>query len=145
LFEKYEYVPEPPLEVHICAIGGQADPHVSLLELEGWRRHTCQRFTVRRFAGGHFFLRDNPSVLDFIKEVAAFVPLDELPPTPNGKLNRQAPEESDAAEIEFTSTFIAPRDELESTLMQIWEDVPIAALPFVMVDTSPVDEPLLLA
>jgi medium-chain acyl-[acyl-carrier-protein] hydrolase len=70
LFENYEYVPEPPLEVDIYAIGGQADPFVSFSELEGWRCHTCRRFEARRFAGGHFFLRDNPSVIDFIKEVA---------------------------------------------------------------------------
>ncbi|HKR12798.1 MAG TPA: thioesterase domain-containing protein [Pyrinomonadaceae bacterium] len=70
LFENYEYVPEPLLEVDIYAIGGQADPHVSLSDLEGWGCHTCRRFEARRFAGDHFFLRDNPSVIDFIKEVA---------------------------------------------------------------------------
>jgi len=54
---------------------------------------------------------------------SAFVVIDSLPLTPNGKLDRRAlpdvPEVTQARE----TPFIAPRNEMELKLVQIWEDV----------------------
>jgi medium-chain acyl-[acyl-carrier-protein] hydrolase len=70
VFENYCYTPEAPLAVDTHAIVGVEDPYVPESVLAGWRRHNEGEFTLRKFAGGHFFLRDNREVLDYIKAVA---------------------------------------------------------------------------
>jgi amino acid adenylation domain-containing protein len=52
---------------------------------------------------------------------SAFVPLDSLPLTPNGKLDRQALP-APAANQELSSSAVAPRDEIEQQLVQIWQE-----------------------
>jgi surfactin synthase thioesterase subunit len=42
----------------ILALGGDADPNVSLADLEGWSAATRGRFRVQTFAGDHFYLHD---------------------------------------------------------------------------------------
>jgi acyl-coenzyme A synthetase/AMP-(fatty) acid ligase/acyl carrier protein len=51
----------------------------------------------------------------------AFVPLDALPLTPNGKIDRSALPEPDLIATEATS--VAPRNELETSLVKIWQEV----------------------
>jgi amino acid adenylation domain-containing protein len=54
---------------------------------------------------------------------SAFVMLEALPLTPNGKVDRQALPIPEQARLELEESFVAPRNPLEQTLTQIWEDV----------------------
>jgi medium-chain acyl-[acyl-carrier-protein] hydrolase len=63
LFETWVCPEEPPLDVPITVLAGDADPTVTTEELEGWGRHTTAGFDTRRFAGGHFYLRQHKEAL----------------------------------------------------------------------------------
>ena len=54
---------------------------------------------------------------------SVFVTLRSMPLTPNGKVDRRALPAPDKAELASTGTFAAPKDDLESRLVQIWESV----------------------
>jgi thioesterase domain-containing protein/acyl carrier protein len=54
---------------------------------------------------------------------ASFVLLDSLPLTPNGKLDRRALPFPVLTPQELRRSFIAPRDTLELSLTQIWEEI----------------------
>lgn len=54
--ETYVYTPEPPLDCPITAFGGLQDYEVSRKRLEAWRTQTNAGFSLRMFAGDHFFL-----------------------------------------------------------------------------------------
>ncbi|WP_437742524.1 amino acid adenylation domain-containing protein [Sorangium sp. So ce1504] len=54
---------------------------------------------------------------------AVIVPLPALPLTPNGKIDRAALPEPERAGAPEAGGFVAPRNEVEATLAQIWADI----------------------
>ncbi|HEU4628273.1 MAG TPA: alpha/beta fold hydrolase [Gemmatimonadaceae bacterium] len=57
LCETFAYTADEPLGCAISAFGGLEDPEVRRADLLAWRMHTSRDFTLRMFAGDHFFLR----------------------------------------------------------------------------------------
>jgi amino acid adenylation domain-containing protein len=54
---------------------------------------------------------------------AAFVPLEELPLTPSGKLDRRSLPQPDRSELTSASNYVAPCKPLEQQLAEIWAQV----------------------
>jgi surfactin synthase thioesterase subunit/glycosyltransferase involved in cell wall biosynthesis len=71
LYRSYRYVPGAPLPIPIFAYGGDADPNVTLENLEAWREQTSVHFSSREFEGGHFYLE--PSLLALLAILRADV------------------------------------------------------------------------
>ncbi len=54
---------------------------------------------------------------------SAFVHMEKLPLTPNGKVDRKALPAPTISDFEAPTAYIAPRDETERKLVQLWEEV----------------------
>lgn len=63
LIETYQYGPEPPLDCPVVAMGGLGDRQVSADELQAWKVHAGQGFSVHMFPGDHFFLQSTESTV----------------------------------------------------------------------------------
>lgn len=78
LLHGYSYREETPLECPIVALGGNADPTVSIDELGAWQAQT-ENFRMELFEGGHFFL--NPCRGKILEEICrALAPCLARPP-----------------------------------------------------------------
>lgn len=56
IYETYTYTREAPLDCAISAFGGLEDWRVSHEDLAAWKEQTHGSFSLRMFAGDHFFL-----------------------------------------------------------------------------------------
>lgn len=69
VFETYLYATEPPLDCAISTFGGLQDGKVSRDDLDSWRAQTTGPFSLRMFAGDHFFLNTaRPRLLQTLSE-----------------------------------------------------------------------------
>ena len=69
ILQTYFYTKEEPLESHIYAFGGLADPKVSRQQLAAWEQQTKIDFQLKMFNGNHFFWREaEDEVISTIKE-----------------------------------------------------------------------------
>jgi len=62
LIQTYTYTHEQPLNIPLTALGGLED-EISREEFEGWRAETTGSFSLRMFAGDHFYLTTNQQLL----------------------------------------------------------------------------------
>lgn len=63
LCQTYAYLPKPPLNCLITAMGGLRDKSVTRQHLEAWQVHTTSSFSLRMFPGDHFFLHSYEATL----------------------------------------------------------------------------------
>jgi len=61
--ETYRYQRELPLDIPLTVFGGERDPRADEAELLAWRSRTTNRFDIRVYPGGHFYLDDRPEEL----------------------------------------------------------------------------------
>lgn len=65
--QTYDYMPKPPLDCPITAFGGLQDGDVTREQLEAWRNHTSDEFSLRMVPGDHFYLQTaRPHLLSVI-------------------------------------------------------------------------------
>ncbi len=76
LSERYAYRPEPPLELPISVLLGDADEYVVPERAAGWAAETSYPITEHRFAGDHFFLNEHRQA------IAALIADSVAPPVP---------------------------------------------------------------
>jgi surfactin synthase thioesterase subunit len=67
--ETYDYTHEDPLECPIVAFGGTEDADAPREDVAAWSHQTSGSFSLRLFAGDHFYFLDKPAAL--LQHVAA--------------------------------------------------------------------------
>ncbi|MBI4892864.1 MAG: glycosyltransferase [Acidobacteria bacterium] len=63
LYRQYRYTPGEPLPLPVFAYGGDADPNVTTVHLNGWAEQTSVYFRRAQFRGGHFYLEASQAAL----------------------------------------------------------------------------------
>jgi medium-chain acyl-[acyl-carrier-protein] hydrolase len=61
--ETYSYEEGQPLDCPISAFGGIDDADVSQADLDAWKMHTSQKFSLQMMEGDHFFIFRSPDFL----------------------------------------------------------------------------------
>lgn len=61
--QTYFCLEERQLSCPLSALGGEADPSVSIDELEGWGKQTTGAFSLQMFPGDHFYLHGSETAL----------------------------------------------------------------------------------
>jgi surfactin synthase thioesterase subunit len=70
MLDAYTYKEETMLRAPITVLGGEHDSAVARESLGEWAKHTSGAFSLRMFAGDHFFLHaDEPAVIGAVKAV----------------------------------------------------------------------------
>ncbi|MFW5498817.1 MULTISPECIES: thioesterase II family protein [unclassified Maridesulfovibrio] len=54
--ETYCFIEAPPLPIPVTAFCGTDDEEATIEEMEGWRRHTADSFSLHSVKGEHFFV-----------------------------------------------------------------------------------------
>ncbi|MGV9965643.1 thioesterase II family protein [Streptomyces olivaceus] len=54
--ETYTCVPDATVDCPVVGLAGETDPRVSVNDVAAWSRHTTNRFDLRTFPGGHFYV-----------------------------------------------------------------------------------------
>ncbi|WP_137666081.1 thioesterase II family protein [Sphaerospermopsis reniformis] len=63
VLETYVYTHQPPFDFPISVFGGLQDPAFTDYELEAWQEQTTAAFSLHKFSGNHFFIREHEKVL----------------------------------------------------------------------------------
>jgi SagB-type dehydrogenase family enzyme len=124
-----------PEQTQLSALQAEADDIQFLYELT--QKQAGER--VRNGAAAPAFVMPNPrqhevSLLDalpaFLRQKlpdymvpTAFVMMEKLPLTSNGKVDRRSLPEADVVEAHTTPTFVAPQTELGQTIAAIWQQI----------------------
>ncbi|HZP66080.1 MAG TPA: alpha/beta fold hydrolase [Rudaea sp.] len=69
--DTYRYADGPPLRCPLTAFSGDADPDVTVDELEAWSPNTAAEFEYYMFPGDHFFIHPNrPRIVEILRLIA---------------------------------------------------------------------------
>lgn len=75
LLADYVFAEEPPLQIPVVAVHGDADPMLGRDCVDGWSRHTAGPFRAVATPGDHWILDTAPDrVVDVLREVATGTP-----------------------------------------------------------------------
>ncbi|VBB05118.1 phosphopantetheine attachment site [Lucifera butyrica] len=85
-------------------------------------RYLCAYFTADQELTIEELRRHLAKKLPDYMVPSSFVQLEKMPLTPNGKINRQVLPEPDGS-LNTGIVYVAPRNEMEAKLVQIWQDV----------------------
>jgi amino acid adenylation domain-containing protein len=98
----------------VVVSGDEAANHLLVAYIVPAKEHTVIQSELRRHL--------KTKLPDYMVPTA-FVTIDALPTTPNGKLDLRALPPFDAARRQSPDGYVAPRNELEETLVAIWAEV----------------------
>lgn len=79
LYESYRFEPGPELDLPLTVLGGRSDRSLEPADLEAWRERTHGPTELHWFAGGHFFLQEDPAAVAALLN-ARLAPLVEAAP-----------------------------------------------------------------
>lgn len=61
--ETYTCAPDATVTIPITAFAGAADPRVTADDMSAWSKHTTNRFDLRVFPGGHFYVDEQTAAV----------------------------------------------------------------------------------